>query len=250
MKLIVSFLGSFLGIALILLIFGLIIYVKVKRGLKNLGYGNTREIINMIKEGEKSANYRKKSISGMSNILIPQILADFPNFNEKEFYNKVETSIAGILNSLNNNKVSKIKELAEIRSRLVEEIESRVNHSIKETYEDIAFHEHSLKSYKKDAGVLMIEVNSSLEFFYSKTINDKVVVSKKEYKKQTTFTTTYVYIYDPDKYNISKSSLSVHCPNCGAPLKNIDTHECAYCGSGVEDINLRSWYITKYKENY
>lgn len=250
MELIVLFLGSFLGILLILLILVLIIYMNVKRKLKNLGYGNTKEIINMIKEGERMDHYRKKSISGMSNILIPQILADFPNFNEKEFYNKVETSIVGILNSLSDNKVSKIKELAEIRSRLTEEIASRIKHSIKENYEDIVFHDHSLKSYKKYEGVLMIEVNSSLEFFYSKTINDKVIVSKKEYKKQTTFTTTYVYIYDPDKYNISKSSLSVHCPNCGAPLKKIDTHECAYCGSGIEDINLRSWYITKYKENY
>lgn len=235
-------------IALLLLIF--FIYLKLKKGLNNLGFNNTKNLKDMIKQGDYEAKYRKKTISGMTNILLPQIKKDFPNFNEAEFYNKVETSIIGILNSLSNNKVNKIPELAEIRSRLETEIQSRISANIIENYEDIVFHEHSLKSYKNTSGVLMIEVNSSLEFFCSKTINDEIIIKKNDYKKQTTFTSVFVYIYDPDKYNISKSSLSVHCPNCGAPLKNIKTRECLYCGNGVEDINLRSWYITKYKENY
>lgn len=155
----------------------------------------------------------------MSNILLPQIKKDFPNFNEAEFYNKVETSIVGILNSLSNNKVSKMPELAEIRSRLETEIQARINANIIENYEDIVFHEHALKSYKNTSGVLMIEVNSSLEFFYSKTVNKEIRIKKNNYKKQTTFTSVFVYIYDPDKYNISKTSFSVHCPIVGHHLK-------------------------------
>lgn len=247
---VILFLASFLGIIVVLLIIVVIIYFKIKSGLSSLGFGDSKKIISMIKDSEEEAKYRHKSVSGLSSILIPKILKDFPNFNEQEFYNKVEASIIGILNTLSNNKVSSIKELNEIRTTLETLIESQVASSIKEKYEDIKFHEHAIKDYKNESGVLMITVNSSLEYYYEKSIKGKVKIPRKDYKKQTTFTSTFVYIYDPDKYNISKSSFSVHCPNCSAPLKNIESRICEYCGAKVEDINLRSWYITKYKENF
>lgn len=246
----IIFLAVFLGIVVVLLIIALVIYFKIKNSLSSLGYGDTKKIISMIKESEEEAKYRHKSVSGLTNILVPKIKRDFPNFNEIEFYNKVETSITGILNTLSKNKVSSIKELSEIRNNLETLVQSRVASEIKENYEDIKFHSHAIKDYKNESGVLMITVNSSLEYYYEKTEKGSVKVVRKDYKKQTTFTSSFVYIYDPDKYNVSKSSLSVHCPNCSAPLKDIESRVCEYCGSKVEDINLRSWYITKYKENF
>ena len=246
----ILFLAVFLGVIVVLLIIAVIIYFRLKRNLSDLGFGDSKKIISMIKESEEEAKYRHKSVSGLSNILIPKIKKDFPNFNEQEFYNKVETSIIGILNTLSNNKVSSIKELSEIRTNLETLVESRVASEIKEKYEDIKFHEHAIKEYRNESGVLMITINSSLEYYYEKRVKGKVKIARKDYKKQTTFTSTFVYIYDPEKYNISKSSLSVHCPNCSAPLKDIESRICEYCGAKVEDINLRSWYITKYKENF
>ncbi len=246
----ILFLAVLLGIVVVFLIIAVIIYFKLKKSLSSLGYGTNKKIIEMIREGEEEAKYRHKSVSGLSSILIPKIKRDFPNFNEQELYNKVETSIIGILNTLSNNKVSSINELSEIRSNLETLVQSRVASEIKENYEDIKFHKHAIKDYKNESGVLMITINSSLEYYYEKNVNGKVKIPRKDYKKQTTFTSTFVYIYDPDKYNISKSSLSVHCPNCSAPLKNIETRVCEYCGNKVDDINLRSWYITKYKENF
>lgn len=246
----ILFLAVFLGVIVVLLIIAVIIYFRLKRSLSDLGFGDSKKIMSMIKESEEEAKYRHKSVSGLSNILIPKIKRDFPNFNEQEFYNKVETSIIGILNTLSKNKVSSIKELSEIRSNLETLVQSRVAAEIKEKYEDIKFHEHAIKEYRNESGVLMITINSSLEYYYEKTVKGKVKIARKDYKKQTSFTSTFVYIYDPEKYNISKSSLSVHCPNCSAPLKDIESRICEYCGAKVEDINLRSWYITKYKENF
>jgi hypothetical protein len=203
----------------------------------------------MIKESDYEAKYRTKTISGMTSILLPKILSDFPNFNELEFYNKVETSIIGILNSITNKKVSDIKELAEIRNNLNMIIESNNNNKIEEEYKDIIFHQHAIKSYKNSSGILEIEVNSSLEYYYIKKVNGIVKINN-DYKKQTTFTTTFVYIYDPDEYNINYSTLGIHCSNCSAPITNINTRICEYCNSKVDDINLRSWYITKYKDNF
>lgn len=246
----IVFLAIFLGVIVFLLIIAVIIYFKLKMSLSELGFGDSKKIISMIKESEEEAKYRHKSVSGLTNILVPKIIRDFPNFNEIEFYNKVETSITGILNSLSNNKVSSIKELGEIRTNLETLIQSRVASDIKEKYEDIKFHSHAIKDYKNESGALLITVNSSLEYYYEKKVKGKVKVARKDYKKQTSFTSSFVYIYDPEKYNISKSSLSVHCPNCSAPLKDIELRICEYCGAKVEDINLRSWYITKYKENF
>ena len=77
----IIFLAIFLGVIVFLLIIAVIIYLKLKRGLSELGFGDSKKIISMIKESEEEAKYRHKSVSGLTNILVPKIIRDFPNFN-------------------------------------------------------------------------------------------------------------------------------------------------------------------------
>ena len=85
--------------------------------------------------------------------------------------------------------------------------------------------------------------------YYLKEVNGKVKSEFKDYKKQTSYTTKFVHIYDPEKYVPGKNYLAAHCPNCSAPLKNFKDDHCEFCGSGVDAINLKSWFISEYKED-
>lgn len=249
MEILLIIIGSMLGVFLFLGIIVLILYKKFIKAASSLGYSNINEIKEMIKQSDEESKYRIKSISGMSKILVPQITRDYKNFNETEFYNKVETCLLAIFNSLSTKKVSDTKELNLIRDKVVEKINDLSSNNIDVKYESIKFHKHAIKSYTKEKGYLSITVASSLEYYFSKKKDGKEKEDNKDYKKQTSYTTKFVHIYDPDAYVSGKSYLAAHCPNCGAPLKNYKDDYCDFCNSGVESINLKSWFISEYKED-
>lgn len=238
----------FLILLIILGIIFLYIYFKLKQSVKSLGLSK-REIKEMIKEGENDSKYRHKSISGMSSLLLPRIIKDFPNFSETELYSKVETSLLAIFHSLEKGYVQNKIELNIIKSNLETKILDMENSHINVRYNDIVFHKHAIKEYRKNDGVLIITVATSLEYFYQETVNKEIKEEFKDYKKQTAYTTKFIYVYDTDKYEETSSLVGIHCPNCGSPVKELANKHCSYCGSGLEDINLKSWFISEYKEN-
>lgn len=243
-------LGTILGIIIFLLIIAFIIYLKIKKFGSDLGFNNINEIKSLIKDGEKRERYEHKNATGMTKLLLPKIVKDFPNFSESELYNKVEVSLLSIFKSLEDKKVSNVEELTLIKGKLNEIINDHKQNKIDVLYDDIKFHAHAIKYYKKTPGAINITVSTSLEYFYQKSSHGQIIVKKENYKKQTSYTTEFIYIYDPDKYNSKQKLIGVNCPNCGAPVKSLSDKVCAYCNSGLEDINLKHWYISSYKENY
>ena len=57
-----------------------------------------------------------------------------------------------------------------------------------------------------------IEVSSSVEYYYDEQGNDNVKISKKikDVKKQTRYTTKFVYIYDESKFNYEEMGFTIN----------------------------------------
>lgn len=246
----VIFLAIILGVIIFLTILFLIIKQKIKSILNKLGLNNFEHVMREIKRGEMLEKTTPKHTPGMTKLLIPKIVKDFPNFSEKELFNKVEESLLLIFSSLENKKVESNEELVLIKDKLKEKINDMEESNISEKYYDVKFYNHALKFYKKDSSTLNITVSTSLEYFYEKKQNDKVITDYTEYKKQTLYTVDFIYVYNPEKMSKSQSLIGINCPNCGAPVKDLGNKVCRYCGSGLEDINLKSWHIALYKEEY
>lgn len=250
MKFLGIVLGVIFGIIIFLGIIAFIIYKKITKFGKDLGFGNISQIKDLIKEGEDRYNNEHKHATGMTDLLVPKIVKDFPNFSESELFNKVEVSLLAIFKSLEDKKINNIDELKLIKSNLKEVIDDYKQNKITVSYDDIKFHAHAIKYYKKNPGVINITVSTSLEYYYEKKDDKKIIVKRENHKKQTAYTLEFIYIYDPEKYNLGETLIGVHCPNCGAPVKSLGDKVCAYCSSGLEDINLKHWYISSYKEIY
>lgn len=244
------FLAIFLGTIVFLLFLMLVIKSKIKNILKRLGYSNFKTLKEEIKKGEIESKTNIKHVTGMSKLLIPRIIKDFPNFSETELYSKTESALLAIFNSLETKKLSNNTELVLIKEQLFEIIKDYKESKINVTYDDVKFHSHALKYYKNSNGALNITVSTSLEYYYTKTQNGKVLYENKGYKKQTRYTTEFIYVYDPSKIVKSKTLIGINCPNCGAPVKELGNKKCSYCASSLEDINLKSWHISSYKEDY
>jgi endogenous inhibitor of DNA gyrase (YacG/DUF329 family) len=48
--------------------------------------------------------------------------------------------------------------------------------------------------------------------------------------------------------DVQGSAMGVNCPNCGAPVKNLGQKFCEYCGTGITEVNIRSWKFDSIRE--
>ena len=244
------FLAIILGVIIFLMIIFLVIKNKLKKLLNKFGISDFNYLKQEIERGDILEKTTPKHTPGMTKLLIPKIVKDFPNFNEKELFNKVEESLLLIFKSLENQRVELNEELVLIKDKLNEKITDMKESNISEKYYDVKFHNHALKYYKKDSSTLNITVSTSLEYFYEKRQNEKLIMDYTKYKKQTLYTIDFIYVYNLEEINKNQTLIGINCPNCGAPVKDLGNKICRYCGSGLEDINLKSWHIALYKEEY
>ena len=248
MEIALGFLGVVLGIIFILVI----AYIYLVHKLKSFGFqGNS--LSELKEEITDIADTVPKQVSGMTSIFLPQILNDFKDFNLNELYLLVEKSIRETLNAIENKNLSILhdKDFNLINKKFKFQLEDLINSDILYTYDDIVFHKHALKNYSNKNGIATIEVSSSLEYYYSKKVNGKVV-EKKNKKKQARYITKFVYIVDNDAYKKDINVYGLNCPNCGAVIQSLGSKKCSYCKTGlniqVVDL-LKCWKLIECKEN-
>lgn len=192
--------------------------------------------------------YRIKSISGMTNLVLPQVMEDIPDFNVNMIYNTIESNLKKIFLNFQNKTYLKDEDLLlleeVINSKVTELKESNINLK----YEDVKFHQHALKKYEKKEGIATLTTSSTLEYYYRDGKTEEI----DGIKRQTRYTCKFVYIFDYSKIKEkNKEKLFVlHCPNCGAPLDSFNNGKCRYCTSQVGDVLAKTWKMVFFKEDY
>lgn len=249
MKVVAVFLGVVVGIVIAVGIAFLFIYAKIKMLARKHGINNVN-INKMISEAERiqeEESHNPKSISGMTDILLPIIIKDFPEFNQNQLFNLTEKNLRIIFEALNNNDVSKLDSVPLLKESIKTTIDNNKKNGIKIKYSDVKFHKFSLKEYKKIDGVATVVVCTAVEYYYEKIINGEVK-EKSKYKVQTRYCCNFIYIYDESLTKDYEKVLSTNCPNCGAVISNLGHKFCEYCGTAIKEINLKAWAFSSYEE--
>lgn len=243
--------GAFVGIFLALTVIFLIVYYKFRHSMKKLGLNNVNTLSDMKREMEKikaDDSNRVRSISGMTNLLLPRIRKDFPDFNEQELFNKTEAGLRKIFTAIENKTTEEIEDLNLLKESLKQVIDDYKNDNVEVRFTDATFHKYSIYHYAKDNGVATITISVALAYYYTKRKDDKIIENFTDYKRQTTYRCNFIYVYDINKVKDSEKVLAVNCPNCGAVIKALGHKQCEYCGAGIQEINLRSWEMSSYEE--
>lgn len=247
MKFIMILLGTIIGVLLFLFIIVYIIYKKIMKKASDFGFNSLGSIADEIHKETINAKTQPKQISGMTDLMKKKIADDFPNFSDSELFNKTETSLRIIFNSLEEKELK--GDLILLNEQLKEMINDYKTNDINVKYDDVKFHKFTIKNYTKKDGVATINVATSLEYYYSKTKGSKVIEKYDDYKKQTSYSVDFIYVYDISQVKDYEKVLGITCPNCGAPVKDLNNKVCRYCNTALEDINLKNWFISSYKEN-
>ena len=143
-------------VVILLLIFS--VYYKFKR---TLGISNFNSFIDEVKQNDRNNYSTKKDLFGMTRIIEPIIVKDFPDFNLKHLYSSSETNLTSILNAKTKLDTSYLnKGLSLIKGRIVKEINDMKDEGIIQKYTSIRFNDHALKTYKKSNGTATITTTS------------------------------------------------------------------------------------------
>ena len=76
---------------------------KIRRLMNSTEVRLVREVVRAIEEGEKLSETTPKSLSAMTNLYLPQILRDFPEFNWEEMQRMVEQAVREYLGQLSGS---------------------------------------------------------------------------------------------------------------------------------------------------
>ncbi len=191
-----------------------------------------------------------KSVSGMTSLCIPRITADFPEFNWYEFRQKAENMLLSAFRAISDEDVSRVVNASnDLRSQVSLIIDSNRDAGVIEIFRDIKIHQTEIKDYRKQGGNCVITLQSAVGFYHYKTNRSGAIVAGTDtVTTQTRYDIELVYVQDTEKVADGQKALGATCPQCGAPIKNLGSKECPYCGCGLTELSIRVWSINRFTE--
>lgn len=246
----------FLGVVCALLIIGIVITYKVKRKIRDFSQQafGTDNLLEGYKQTKESLAETPRSLHAMTNALLPAISRDFPEFDYAQFRQKAENMLRAYFNSIEAKNLRELEAVSatdSIKDKVQGIISDLASMNRTQHFDEVTIHKTELSNYETKKGYCVITLESAVGLYdFITDENDKVVGGDKSLKRQTVYSQELIYIQDPDKMQQAGfySSISLSCPNCGAPIKKLGTKFCEYCGSGVKEINIRSWSFNDIKE--
>ena len=233
----------------------LVIFLYIKYRLQRFSkeaFG-TKDFAKAMKDIERSTE-SARSVHGMTDIYLPLIQKDFPDFDYDVFKGRVE----GVLKSYFAAITAKDDGLLSpdcsqsIRNTVIGLIHELEAKDYVHEHREVTVHQMEIARYLKNGPTVTILFNAAVGMYdYVTDANGKVVMGNSEKKSQKLFDVALVYAQDPDKMSVSSmtTAMGVNCPNCGAPITNLGQKYCNYCGTGIREINVRSWSFEYIQEN-
>lgn len=247
-------------------IIGIIIILVLLSGLVGIGYYAYRTVRKKVRDfsrmafgtdslaegfGKVEAEYAAtpKSVSAATGLYLPQITKEFPEFHYDEMKKRAENVLVSYLRSLDASNESLLTEgMEELKEQLRMQIEMQRSQDIKVQYGQMKIHRTEIYQYRKQKGRCSIVFQSAIEYFYCKEKAGNIIEGSRSVKTQAKYNVECVYIQDREFVeNLQDAALGVNCPNCGAPLSGVGAKVCAYCGTPIVEINIRSWNFSDVK---
>lgn len=237
---------------LLIIILAVFLYIRFKvRDFSKRAFG-TPDIIKGAKEIEKTTAETPRSIHSMTDIYLPQIHKDFPEFDYDLFKGRTESVLRSYFAAISQRDSSALSEYCSnsLKNAVISIIEDLESRNYKHILSTPSIHQIDIARYIKDGATVTIIFNVSVGHYdYVEDENGKIISGNSELKKQSVYEVSLVYIQDSAKMKVyTGDAMGISCPNCGAPIKNLGQKFCDYCGTGVVEVNTRSWSFEHIKE--
>ncbi len=229
----ILYLVLFLAPAIVLFILGFIVYRKAKLAFRRI-FGTT-SITEFANIRDIEIEQTPKSISGMESLERPKIETDFPDMSVDELKSRDIDEIYAYYHALETGDFSRYKNNELFNDRMKTAIlEAKKN---KYSLSDIKIHRQSISRYSKTADTASIKLQTAFEG------NKKDTNSPTGARTQLKVETQWVFLLTESNFGQNLTA-TLNCPNCSAPLSNIDEKICEHCGSEIKIDYSRSWQLS------
>ena len=203
-----------------------------------------------IKKRELENASTPKSVASATNLYLPQIMKDFPEFHYDEMKTRAENVLVSYLRSIDENNPSLLSEgMEELKESLRMRIEALRNRDAREHFQRIRIHRTEISQYRKAKGRCSVVLQASVEYIHYTELNGKITAGRSDLKEQSRYNVEVSYIQDRDVVEHTEDlGLGLNCPNCGAPLPGLGAKKCLYCDTPVVEFNIRTWNFSSVKE--
>ncbi len=240
-------------IALVIAGMGAYAVVKVRKKVREFSrtvFG-TEDFKEGVKKLEREEAETPRSVSGATDMFLPSIMKDFPEFHYEEMRVRAENLLVNYLQCIEHRDPTGLREGSpELREQLTARINMLDLREQREHFQKIRVHRTAIFNYRKQKGRCSVIMQTSVEYFHFIEQDGKVIEGKKEMLKQAKYNIELYYVQDRDRMEHSGAAAgkSLNCPNCGAPVTNLGAKRCAYCGSEVIVYNINIWNFGKVTE--
>lgn len=236
---------------LLVAIIGAGFFIKYKlRGVSRSVFG-TDDFMEGYREQKRKLSETPRSVHSMTNIYLPEIQRDFPEFDYEHFRTGAQAVLRGYLNAVSTGSTATMPNdiTNKLRNNVTEIIENLHANGQRQYYTEPVIHDAQISRYFKQGGAVTVQFNLSVGMYaYLEDENGKVINGDKDNKLQTIYSVDLIYLQDADVMGVYGESLGLTCPGCGAPIRNLGQKFCEYCGLGVVEVNTRVWKFNAVRE--
>ncbi len=244
---------------------GVLLFVAIAVGIAGIGTAGyivyrirvfsravfgTPDLIEGFRRQEELYESTPKSVSGMTQLELPRILRDFPEFHWPEWRQRCENRLKEYLRAVERRSGGRQSGFSgPLQEQLRLRIEDMKARGLRESFGDIRIHQTEIMRYEKAAGLCRILVQSAVEYRHALHREGEEEAPPRA-KEQHRYRMELVYIQDLQKVsrNSSIRGAGMHCPNCGAPVTGLGERHCAYCGGAIEPFSVRVWSLHRIEE--
>lgn len=242
-----------LVVVLVLLLAIWILIKKITKKVENFsrlifGTSSLREgVENMQKEYAETP----KSVSAMTSLYLPKIVADFPDFEYNEMKHRARNVLYSFLLSIDGMNPGGMEDAnEELQNQLENRILNLEASGKREHYKDILIHRTEINNYRKAEGRCIITFQSSIQYHhYVENEDGKLLSGSRDVLFQSKYNIDLIYIQDRNLVEHELDhALGINCPNCGAPISTLGAKVCEYCGTPVIELNIHAWSFSSISE--
>ncbi|MFI3176043.1 MAG: zinc ribbon domain-containing protein [Eubacteriales bacterium] len=233
-----------LGIVFLLLLIGIIVYVKKKVERASSMLFGTKSVAKGLQNVQKEYETTPKTVAGAANLYLPTIMRDFPDFHYDEMRERAERVLTSYLLSI-HNRSNQLPEYvnSDLKHQLELYLQVLSNNNHKEYFHSVKIHDCQLSRYSKEKGTCRVIFQAAIASkHYVEDSMHQVITGSKTAMEQTKYNIHMIYIQDRSiAEEALEDGLGLNCPNCGAAITNLGQKFCEYCGSGVVALNINTW---------
>lgn len=221
-------------------------YAVIKHKLQSI----TQELYGTSSLSEANARMKEeyastpKSVSAMTSLYLPKIVRNFPDFIYSEMKSRSQNVLTQYLAAIHAENPSLMTEgTDELQDKVKTHIAMLNENGKHEHFENVRIHRTEISNYRKSSGRCVITFQTACEYLhYITDTSGNLVSGDKNLRHQSRYDIEMAYIQDREIVEqTTDNGIGLKCPFCDAPLTNLGSKHCEYCGSPVQELNIKVW---------